>query len=75
MSALIRAGVFHLGVYRFVRTSVKTSAPLCLPVMAQGQEGGPGYFNSGKVRLSGSKCQWVRVIACVYSPIRQETEI
>lgn len=53
---LISAGVVALAVYRFVKTSVKTSAPLCLPVMAQGQEGGTGYFNSAKACLSRSQC-------------------
>lgn len=31
------AAVLALSVHRFVRISVKTSAALCLPVMAQGQ--------------------------------------
>lgn len=61
-----------LAVYRFVKTSVKTSVPLCLPVMAQGQEGWTRYFNSRKVCLNRSKCKCVCVIACVYSSVRQE---
>lgn len=54
--SLIPAGVSAQAVYRFVKTSVRTSAPLCLPVMAQGQGGGTGYFNSARVCLSRSKC-------------------
>ena len=75
---LIPAGVFALAVYRFVKTSVRTSAPLCLPEMAQGQEGGTGYFNSAKVCLSRSKCRsvrvWLRVCTCLWDKRMKQRE-
>lgn len=53
---LIPASVAAQAVYRFDKTSVKTSPRLCLPVMAQGQGGKTGHFNSAKVCLNRSKC-------------------